>query len=91
MSSKKNCNGLEFIYNYNSHFYKDINNISEETIQYFIDEINSEKYSLKKEKSNKISKIKKSKKKKTTNKNLDETGIELKISRKIYWRLNDDS
>ena len=89
MLINKNSNDLEFNYNYNSHFYKDINNISEEAIQYFIDEINSEKYSLKKEKSSKKSKIEKSKKKKTTNKNLDETldetGNELKISRKIKY------
>ena len=85
MLINKNCKDLEFNYNYNSHFYKDINNISEEAIQYFIDEINSEKYSLKKEKSSKKSKIEKSKKKKTTNKNLDETGNELKISRKIKY------
>ena len=85
MSIKKNCNDLEFIYNYNSHFYKDINNISEETIQYFIDEINSKKYSLKKEKKSKKSKIEKTKKKTKKNKNLEETGNRLKISRKIKY------
>ena len=41
-------NEFEVIYNFNSHSYKDINYFSEEIFFYFIDEINCEKYSLKK-------------------------------------------
>ena len=80
MNIKKKDNDLEYNYNFDSHLYKDINYISEETFNYFIDEINSKEYS-----SNKIkkAKTKKSKKKETTDKNLDETGKNLKINKKI--------
>ena len=43
-------NEFEFVYNFNSHSYKDINYISEETFCYFIDEINCGKYYQKKNK-----------------------------------------
>ena len=43
MNIYKIGNDFEFIYNFNSHFYKDVNNISEETFGYFIDEINCQK------------------------------------------------
>ena len=40
MNINKIGNDFEFSYNFNNHFYKYVNNISEETFGDFIDEIN---------------------------------------------------
>ena len=48
---------FEFIYSCNSHSYKDINYISEETFYYFIDEINCKKVIKKEQEDSKIPQI----------------------------------
>ena len=85
MKINKIDNDLEYNYNFNSHFFKDINKISKETFNYFINEINREKYSIKKEIKGKKTKIEKSKKKEATNKNLDETKKNQKTKNKIKY------